>query len=358
LHVAAERDAMWPIDFHSLSLWLNAGIFAGAAALVWLAGTRLADYADIVSSRTGISKALLGMLMLGVATSLPEIATTVTGAAIGNAPLVAGNLFGGVAMQMAILAIADLVAVRGALTFFAPQPVLLFQGVMLLLLLGAALAGSAASDPLAVGGVGLTPILLFGGYLLTVRASQGGDYLPRWRATNEPDARGDSTGAEDRRSPLSDTRLYVASGTAATVILVAGWLLARTGDALAVQTNLGASFVGVALVAGSTSLPELSTTIGAVRRGNHQMAVSNILGTNCLELALFFLADLVYRGGPILAETDQSAMFAGALGVVVTSIFLLGLLERRDRTVLRMGVDSLAVLVIYVSGLAGLYALR
>jgi cation:H+ antiporter len=72
-------------------------------------------------------------------------------------------------------------------------------------------------------------------------------------------------------------------------------------------------FVGLALVAASTSLPELSTTIGAVRRGNHQMAVSNILGTNSLEMALFFLADIVYRGGPILAETDDSALLPAPL---------------------------------------------
>jgi cation:H+ antiporter len=114
----------------------------------------------------------------------------------------------------------------------------------------------------------------------------------------------------------------------------------------------------VALVAGSTSLPELSTALAAVRQGNHQMAVSNILGTNCLEVGLFFLADIFYRSGPILAATDRSALFAATIGLVVTCIYLLGLLERRDRTVLRMGYDSLAVLIAYSSGLVGLYFLR
>ena len=345
-------------DFHSLSLWINALLLAGAAVAVWIAGTRLAGYADAVASRTNLSKALLGMLMLGVATSLPEIATTVTGAVIGNAQLVAGNLFGGVALQMAILAIVDVAAVKGALTFFTPQPVLLFQGVMLLLLLALAMAGAASGEPLAYAGVGLTPVLLFAGYLATIRVSQGGDYVPRWRATNQPEPDAGTDTQHDEVHELSNARLYSYSAVAAAVILAAGWLLARTGDALAVQTNLGSSFVGVSLVAASTSLPELSTALGAVRRGNHQMAVSNILGTNCLEVALFFLADAVFRGGPILASTDRSAMFAGALGMVVTAIFLLGLLERRNRTVLRMGIDSLAVLVVYASGLAGLYALR
>lgn len=155
------------------------------------------------------------------------------------------------------------------------------------------------------------------------------------------------------------TRLTKANtGVAALVILAAGWVLARTGDSLARQTGLGSTFVGLALVAGSTSLPELSTSLSAVRRGNHQMAVSNILGTNCLELALFFLADAVYRGGPILAALDRSALVAATVGMVVTCIFLLGLLERRDRTVLGMGVDSLLVLIVYSAGLVGLYAMR
>ncbi len=157
---------------------------------------------------------------------------------------------------------------------------------------------------------------------------------------------------------MSARRLYASCAVAGAVILTAGWALALTGDALAEQTGLGASFVGVALVAASTSLPELSTALGAVRRGNHQMAVSNILGTNCLELALFLLADVAYREGPILAATDRSSLLAGTMGMVVTSIFLLGLLERRDRTVWNMGWDSLAILVVYVAGLGGLYSLR
>lgn len=347
------------LDFSGFGLWLNMAIFGGAAVVVWIAGTRLAGYADTIASRTQLSKALLGMLLLGIATSLPEIATTATAAVIGNVQLVAGNLFGGIALQVALLAVADVVAVRGALTFFTPQPILLFQGVMLLLMLAVTLAGAVAGDPIGFAGLGLTPLLVVVLYILTVHVSQGNDYLPRWRATNEPEKRRTTNhrDAKDDASP-SNTRLYTYCAISGAAILIAGWLLAQTGDALAEQTKLGPSFFGVALLAASTSLPELSTSLAAVRQGNHQMAVSNILGTNCLEVAVFFLADLLYRGGPILAETDRSDFFAGALGMIVTSIFLLGLLERRDRTILRMGVDSLAVLVVYVAGLAALYALR
>jgi cation:H+ antiporter len=273
-------------DFRALSVWTNVAVFAGAAVVVWLAGTRLAYYADAISERTKLSKAFVGLILLGVATSLPEIVTTITGALLDNAPLVAGNLFGGVALQITILAIVDMVAMRRALTFFTPQPVLLFQGVMLLLLLSIALAGAAAGDPLSLAGFGLTPLILVAGYIATVNWSRpGDDRLPRWRATNAPgneDAASQREQASSGYGDYSNGRLFGVSALAGVVILAAGWALAQTGDALSQQTGLGASFVGVALVAASTSLPELSTALAAVRQGNHQMAVSNILGTNCL----------------------------------------------------------------------------
>lgn len=87
-------------------------------------------------------------------------------------------------------------------------------------------------------------------------------------------------------------------------------------------------------------------------------AVSNILGTNCLEVALFLLADIVYRDGPILAATDVSGLLAAAIGMAATAILLLGLLERRNRTVMGMGIVSRTILVVYGAGLAGPYSLR
>lgn len=347
------------MDFSTFSVWTNLAIFGAAAVVVWIAGTRLAGYADAISERTQLSKAFLGLILLGVATSLPEIITTITAALLDNASLVTGNLFGGVALQITVLAIVDLVAVRRALTFFTPQPVLLFQGVMLLLLLSVALAGASVGDPVAVVGFGLTPVLLAGGYVLTVSWSRPGQgRLPPWRATNAPAT--DANSQREQPSPLaglSNLNLSFRCGVSAAAILVAGWALAQTGDAIAGQTALGSTFVGVSLVAASTSLPELSTALAAVRQGNHQMAVSNILGTNCLELALFFVGDAVYRAGPILGAAGPPDLFAAALGMVVTCLYLLGLLERHNKTVLRMGYDSVAVLGVYTVGLVGLYFL-
>jgi cation:H+ antiporter len=145
---------------------------------------------------------------------------------------------------------------------------------------------------------------------------------------------------------------------AAAAIFAAGYVLARTGEALAEQTGLGASFVGAVLVAIATSLPEVSSTLAAVRLGQYELAFADIFGTNLLDIALIALADAVYSGGPVLGEVGAFSAFAALLGIAVTAIFLGGLIERRDKVVLRVGVDSLLVLLVYAGGLAVLFRLR
>ncbi len=140
--------------------------------------------------------------------------------------------------------------------------------------------------------------------------------------------------------------------------MVAGFLVARTGDVLAAQTGLEASLVGVVLVAIATSRPEVSTTLAAVRLGEYEMAFSNIFGTNLFDVLLIFLVDAFYQGGPVLNEVGRSSVFGALLGIAVTTVYLAGLVEPRDRVILRMGVDPLVVPITCLRGVALLYQLR
>ena len=145
---------------------------------------------------------------------------------------------------------------------------------------------------------------------------------------------------------------------AAAVILAAGFLLSQTGDAIASQTGLGQSFVGAVLLGLSTSLPEISTVVSAMRLRQYEMAISDILGTNLFNIALIFLVDAVYPGPPVLNEVGSFSLFVSLLGILLTTIYLVGLIERRNRTFARMGIDSLATLVVYGVGLFLLYQMR
>jgi len=353
---------MRPIDFHALPVWANALIFAMAGGMIWFGGFRLSIYGDAIAERKNWGRAFVGALLLGIVTSLPEVATTVTAAAIGNAALAVNNLMGGVAMQIAVLAIVDLLFVRGALTFFSPKPVLLMSGVLLVFQLGLTLAAMAAGEFASLLGIGLWPVLLMSVYLASMYFLYRYEGRARWVAADIPD--------ESYRAPTSEANIFLSEDAytlgqiywlfagCAVLVIVGGYAASTTGDALAVQTGLGGSFVGATFVALATSLPEVSTTYGAVRVGAYTMAVANIFGTNSLESGLLLLCDIVYREGLIINAAHRSAPFAASMGVLVTCVYLWGILERRDRTVFGMGIDSAIVLLLWAVGVGVLYMLR
>ncbi len=358
-------SAVFP-SFRDFPLWQNAALFAAAAVIIWLVGSRLAAYADVIAERTGLGRAFVGLLLLAGATSLPEVASTVSATVTGNPTLAVNNVLGSVVTQTAILAVADVLFGRGALTYFVPRPTMLLEGALLIVLLAIVLVGVAVADVFSLFGVSLWTALLFAAYLLMLRRLQGYDRREVWRPVDLPDDERDADAAEspgaegtqEKYGEWSTTHLVSMFAAGSLVILVVGVTLTRVADALAVQTGLGASFVGAVLLALVTSLPELSTTIAAVRLGAYSMAVSNIFGSNAASVTLVFLADVLHRDGPVLAAVDRSATFITALGIVVTAAYLIGMIERKDRAVLRMGYDSAAVLVLYVGGLAVLYVVR
>ncbi|MGE3915829.1 MAG: sodium:calcium antiporter, partial [Hyphomicrobiaceae bacterium] len=148
------------------------------------------------------------------------------------------------------------------------------------------------------------------------------------------------------------------TAAAGVAILAAGYVVSRSAEVIADTTGLGQSFVGAALVAISTSLPELSTVLAAVRLNLYTMAISDILGTNLFDVALLFVVDAASSGKSVLSSAGSFATVGANLGIMVTGLFLVGLSERRDRTILRLGVDSAAVLVAYLGGLVLLFTLR
>jgi cation:H+ antiporter len=92
-----------------------------------------------------------------------------------------------------------------------------------------------------------------------------------------------------------------------------GWFATQSADVLAQQTGLGSAFLGATLLAGATSLPELSTTTAATRNGRDSMAISNVFGSNAFDVSLLFLAELLYRGGTIIEHGGETVVFVAAL---------------------------------------------
>ncbi|CAA9891467.1 Ca2+/Na+ antiporter [Candidatus Methylobacter favarea] len=347
-------------DFNQYSLAVNFSLFAVAACAVWVAGTKIAAYADELAERFELSHALIGLLLLAGITSLPEIATSFTAAHANHAPLAVNNMLGGIAMQVAVLAVADFCFGERALTSVVPDPVVMLQGAFnICLLTFVAMAIIVGDIPFLGAGLWSWGILAASAYSF-IKISKAGQRLP-WVINNPDDIRFGSSDKRENARPLeSDSSVWLISKIviSALVILFAGYALATVGDVIARQSGLGESFVGFALMSAATSLPEASMVFASVRRGLYTMAISGILGTNPFNVMLIFGVDIIAPGAPVLSKLGDFSAIGTLLGLAVTGLFLMGLVERADRTILRMGTDSAAVLVVYSGGMVLLYSMR
>lgn len=344
--------------FEGLPLWLNVFLFAIVAGIVWLCGTRLARYADTIASRKRIGRAFMGLIFLAAATELPEVVTTISAAVQNNAALLLNNMFGGITLQTAMLAVADASAIHVSLTFYPRKATPVLEGAILILMLALLLSLTWFGDQALVWQVGFGVIVLAVLYVFSIVILRNYDERAVWNAVELPAelASAGATGID--HTALSDMRLYTYTGIAVLGILVTGILLVDLSEILARQSGLGSSFIGVTLLAASTSLPELSTTVSAVRLRAYTMAISNIFGSNLIMLALLLPADIFYRERVLLAEVDASAAFALVSGIIVTAIYVIGLLVRRRQLIFGMGYDSAAVLAVYGLSLYAFYILR
>jgi cation:H+ antiporter len=342
--------------FHDLPLAANAGLFTLSAVIVWAAGTRLARAADAIAEKTGIGRAVLGILLLGGVTSLPELAVGVTSALADVPELSVNDVLGSAAINVVVLAIADAALGKNAITSMLASPAVMLQGVLGIILLALVVGAVLVGDVLVLG-VGAWSWLIVGAYFVAIWVIAKSQGVHAWvpvRRTEEAHIADDSSNLH--RLPLS--RLIAQTSSTGVAILVGGFLLARTAEALAEQTSLGTNFVGAVMLGMATSLPEVSTAVAAVRLRRYEMAIADVFGTNLFNVTIIFIVDAVHPGPPVLVAAGSFAAFGALIAIVLTGLFVAGMIERRDRTVFRMGIDSLTAICVYAAGVVVLYQLR
>lgn len=343
--------------FPETSLSESLFAFVTSAAFVWFAGARLAYLADALADRFNLAKSLVGLLFLSLATSLPEVATTLSAAVQQSQDLVLNNLFGGIALQTAVLAMSDFWA-RGAITNYPRKANHALEAVLLVLLLSITLIVLNLNDPMAVYGVGAGSVIIAVAYVATIWLLRRYDDASDWVPVDLPDPEPLPFPAPTGLAASTDATLFWQAAAACLLILGFGIALVLFAERIALQSGLGTDFIGVTLLATATSLPELTTTIAAVRIGAYTMAISNIFGSNLIMLVLVFPADILLRSGPILRDASQTVTLSLTFGIAVTALFLIGLIVRRKPRFGTIGADSFFVLVTFGASLLAYYAIR
>lgn len=322
-------------------VWIQ---FIASSALLVLAAMKLAEYGDIIAIRTKLGGLFIGTLLMAGATSLPEFLTTINSINQNVINLAAGNLFGSNMFNMVTLAILDLsfrqhrILRRSALKHA-------LSGSLAALLAAMAIFFILADINLQVGWVGLDSILLMGIYL-------GGVYLIQMG--NPFATTGEFVEGQDRIPSLR--KALIGFGLATLVlILVTPWLVSSS-TVIADITGLGTGFIGTVLVALVTSLPELITTITAIRLGAIDLAVGNLFGSNLFNIFALGASDLFYLEGRFLDAIDPGFLIVGLLGLILTLFGLIGNIARLERRIWFLEIDALILIIVYLGGMWLLYS--
>ncbi len=338
-------------------------LFVASAAVIWVAGVKLSDTTDVLAERLRLGSALGGLVLLAIATNLPEIAITASAALSGELDVAVGNILGGIALQTVVLVILDAAGVRprAPLTRLAASLLLVLEGVLVIVLLAVVVMGTQLPAHLSFARLAPTStviaLLWVAGLLLLNRAGKG---LP-WREGGDapdaqPEPRGHSRGKKERAATdrgVSTARAALVFAAAAAATLVAGVVIERSGEEFFARQGLGGVLFGATVLAAATSLPEVSTGLTSTRLGDYQLAISDIFGGNAFLPVLFLLATAL-SGEPVLPAAHHTDIYLTALGIVLTAVYVAGLVFRPRRQYLRMGVDSITVLAVYLIGIAGL----
>ncbi len=252
-------------------------LFAGLVLLV-LGGDFLVRGAGGLGRAAGISPLVIGLTVVAGATSAPELAVSLDAALTGSPGLAVGNAIGSsIANVLLVLGVAAIVrsqhAGRGLLRF--DVPVALVAAVLVLLL---SIDGLLARTDGAVLLIGLCAYVL----LAVRRGQREGRAGPADRAGPDDRAPGPDRSPGAERSHVVRNVAFLTVGVA---LLVAGarWLV-EGASGIAAAAGLSDLVIGLTVVAIGTSLPEIVTSIIAAIRGDRELAVGNIVGSNIFNV--------------------------------------------------------------------------
>ena len=331
-----------------LAVWIQ---FATCVLLVVFFGAKLSRYGDIIAEKTGLSGIWVGLLLIAVVTSLPEIITGVSAVTLvgggAGANLAMGTILGSNALNLFIIAVLDIMYRSGPLLSMVARRHGFSAGLSIILIAfagGSIILGTSFWSG-AIGWVSIYSVVLVLLYIL------GSRRIFRTEREQEIET------APMRYRNISSRRAYLGFAVSALVIIGAGTWLAYIGDEIACGTGWDETFVGSLFLAVTTSLPELVVCIAALRIGAVDMAIADVLGSNMFNMGIgIFCYDIFSRSSSIFSMVSQSNVFTACTVILMTLIIVVGLISRPRRiTPLRISWHSVALIIFYLGGAYALF---
>jgi cation:H+ antiporter len=332
-------------------------LFLFSSAIIWFAGTKISFAIDVISKHFGIGEAMGGMIFLAIVTNLPEIAITCVAAYKGHMQIAASNILGGIAIQTVVLVAIDVFGVgkSAPLTYRASSVELIIEGVVLIFILALVLMGKFISPDLIFFHITPTEVLILSVWLFGIFILSKKDKLPIFlhagKDVMEEEQKQTAESKQKTSGPVAPSIVWFS--ICAVLTLIAGWFLEVSGEELAGRFNMSGAIFGATFLAASTSLPEVSTGIASAKLKDYRMAMSDIFGGNAFLPCLFLLGSII-SGQPLISNLVPTDMFLTGLAILLTGIYMIGLIFRLKTQYARMGIDSIVVIAVYILGIVGL----
>jgi len=307
-------------------------VILGLALLVWSAD-RFVDGSASVARHLGVPPLLIGMVIVGFGTSTPEMVVSTLASSQGNPGIALGNAYGSNITNIALI-----LGVAALITPIAVHSQVLRKELPILTAV-TALAAWQLMDGELTRLDAIVLMVVFGG-------------LMAWTIQQGLRNRGDALGSqmegelEIHKMPIRRAVFWMVAGLA--LLIVSSRSLVWGAVEIAYGLGVSDLIVGLTIVAIGTSLPELASSVIAALKGEDEIALGNVLGSNLFNtLAVVGIAGLIHpmTVGPDLLSRDILVM-----AVLTLSLFALGYRHRRPGRINRIqGAILLACFVAYTA---------
>lgn len=292
--------------------WLLCGL-----GLLLAGGTALVTGASGVATRLGISPLVVGLTVLAFGTSSPELVVNIIGAIRGETELAFGNVTGSnlanLGLVLGLAALIKPVAIRGSVVRRELPLLLLATTVLLVMMLDRLLLGQVA---ILDRSEGLILLLLFTVFIyITVRdllAENEDPLLDNVRSM-------EGSLADSPGMALQPGLAYIVAGILG--LTLGGHLTVVHGSELAVALGISPVIVGMLVVGVGTSLPELVTSVIAAVRGECDLCVGNVVGSNIFNSVFVLPVAALIHPLPIPAGGQIDVLMALVAAALIILVF-------------------------------------
>ncbi len=312
-------------------MWLSCLLLLVGLALVVFGADYLVDGASGIARRFGLSEFVIGLTIVGMGTSAPEMVVSFIGAAQGNADIAIGNVVGSnIFNTLLILGITALILPMNITATNKKRdiPVNILITVLLVLLgMEYTFFGMGTDGLNRVDGAILTG--LFIAYM--------------WFCFRQKEGAEESTSPQQERS-LWLCLLMIVGGLAGLVF--GGRLFVNSATDIAKGLGVSDKFIAITILAGGTSMPELATCVAAAIKKKGQLALGNIIGSNVFNILLILGGSALIRP---LSFQNLGLIDLGALLVSAVALFTSCYMGKRNKLDRLDGVLFLLIWAAYMA---------